>query len=70
MMKGIWQRFQARLTSGVRWLLILLVSAWMVTVIGDMSHLLNLNGWLALTGPAFWHGQVWRLVTYPLLPFG
>jgi membrane associated rhomboid family serine protease len=24
--------------------------------------------WLAVSGPNFWHGQVWELITYPLLP--
>ena len=66
----MWQRFQAMLTPGVRWLLILLVGAWLLTVIGGALHLFDLAGWLALSGPTFWHGQVWRLVTYPLLPFG
>ena len=32
--------------------------------------LFDLYNWLAVSGTKFWSGQVWRLVTYALLPVG
>jgi membrane associated rhomboid family serine protease len=58
------------LTPGVRVLLCLLAAVYLVAVIGRMIHAVDLYGWLALSGPDLWRGQVWRLVTYALLPAG
>lgn len=35
---------------------------------GKFSHAYDLYRWLGVSGPNFWHGQVWELITYPLLP--
>jgi membrane associated rhomboid family serine protease len=35
-----------------------------------MTHAFDLYGWLPLNGPKLWSGQIWRLVTYALLPAG
>jgi membrane associated rhomboid family serine protease len=69
-MRNAWQRFLAVLTPGVRVLLCLLAAVYLVAVIGRMIHAVDLYGWLALSGPDLWRGQVWRLVTYALLPAG
>ena len=69
-MRNAWQRFLAVLTPGVRVLLCLLAAVYLVAVIGRMIHAFDLYGWLALSGPDLWRGQVWRLVTYALLPAG
>jgi membrane associated rhomboid family serine protease len=69
-MKILWQRFLALLTPGVQWLLCLLAAMYLTAVIGKSIRAFDLYDWLALSGPKFWGGQVWRLVTYALLPAG
>ena len=69
-MNAFSQRLLAALTPGVRLLLVLFVGVYLTAVIGRGLHVFDLYGWLALSGPRFWDGQVWRLVTYSLLPFG
>jgi membrane associated rhomboid family serine protease len=69
-MKNSWQRFLSALTPGVRVLLGLLAAAYLAAIVGTMLHAYDLHGWLALSGPDLWHGQVWRLMTYALLPAG
>ena len=66
----LWQRFLANLTPGVRVVLTLWVAGGLAVVIGTMSHQFNPHLWLDLNGPRFWHGQIWRLITFPLLPMG
>jgi len=39
-------------------------------VTGKLTGRFDLGGWLALSGPTFWSGQIWRIVTYALLPAG
>ena len=67
-MKRIWHRFLASLTPGVRILLCLLSAVYLAAIIGKFSHAYDLYRWLALSGTNFWHGQVWQVVTHPLLP--
>ncbi len=69
-MKNFWHRFLATLTPGVRVLLGLLTAVWLVTVIGKSLNTYDLHDWLAVSGPMFWSGQIWRLVTYALVPTG
>jgi len=69
-MRNYWQRFLSTLTPGVRVLLCLLAAVYSAAIIGRLIHAFDLYGWLALSGPAFWRGQLWRLVTYVLLPVG
>jgi membrane associated rhomboid family serine protease len=64
------QRFFALLTPGAQVLLGLLAAAYLAAVIGKLIHAFDLYGWLALSGPKFWSGQIWRLLTYALLPAG
>jgi membrane associated rhomboid family serine protease len=67
-MKHFWHRFLASLTPGVRVLLGLSSAVYLAAVMGNYSHAYDLTRWLALSGPNFWHGQIWELITYPLLP--
>jgi len=67
-MKRIWHRFLASLKPGVRILLCLLSAVYLAAIIGKFSHAYDLYRWLALSGTNFWHGQVWQVVTHPLLP--
>lgn len=69
-MNPLWKNFLASLTPGVRWLLAVLTAAGLATVIGRLTHTFDLDGWLALSAQTFWHGQLWRLVTYAVLPAG
>lgn len=39
-------------------------------LLGRMTGLCDLYGYLGLDPSAVWRGEVWRLLTYPLLPFG
>jgi membrane associated rhomboid family serine protease len=67
-MQGLWQRFVSSLTPAVRWTL----SIWTIFFLLDLAlgffHIVDVGGWLMLTGPAILHGQVWRVATYALLP--
>ena len=67
-MARIWHRFWGPLTSGVRIVLMLLALAYASVWIGKLSSAFSPGSWLALSGLTFWHGQVWRLLTYALIP--
>jgi membrane associated rhomboid family serine protease len=67
-MRVAWHRFVAALTPGVRVLLSVLTLAYIAAVAGTFSHAYDIYPWLALSGPYFWHGRAWTIVTYALLP--
>jgi membrane associated rhomboid family serine protease len=67
-MRGLWQRFMSALTPGVRWALSVWTICYLLGIVLDFFSVANLHGWLMLTGPAFWHGQIWRLASYALAP--
>jgi membrane associated rhomboid family serine protease len=69
-MKRLWRRFLEALMPGTRTLLVLLVVVYGAAVAGSVTHSFNLAGWLTLSGPQFWSGQIWRLASYALLPAG
>lgn len=69
-MNSFWQRFTALLTPGTRALLVLLAGVYAAAVIGDLTHSFDLQSRLAASAPAFWHGQIWRVASYALLPNG
>jgi membrane associated rhomboid family serine protease len=69
-MKAWGERILAELTPGVRSVLGLLTAAWLVAVLGQALAGFHLDHWLVLNGPQFWQGELWRLVTYVLLPSG
>jgi membrane associated rhomboid family serine protease len=68
--KRLWRQFFSSLTPGVRILLGLLAAIYLLAVIGKVTRAFDLNDWLALSGQKFWRGQIWRLMTYVLLPAG
>jgi membrane associated rhomboid family serine protease len=67
-MKAAWHRFLAPLTPGVRVLLFVLAVTYVGAVTGIFSRSYNVYPWLGLNGWTFWHGCVWTIVTYALLP--
>jgi membrane associated rhomboid family serine protease len=67
-MRRFWNRFCAWLTPGVRTLLCILTVAYLATLLASFAHVCDLGGWLTLNSADFWRGQVWRMITYPLLP--
>lgn len=69
-MNLLWRRITAALTPGVRTLLLLLTGVALAALAGKWTHTVNLYRWLPASAPEFWHGQVWRIVTYALLPAG
>jgi membrane associated rhomboid family serine protease len=69
-MNQFFKGFLASLAPGARALLAVMTLVCLATFIGLWTHAFDLSGWLALTAQAFWHGQLWRLVTYAALPAG
>jgi membrane associated rhomboid family serine protease len=69
-MKHLWNRFLGSLTPGVRVLLTILSVLSVTAIVGRIIHFALLDQWLPVSGPLFWSGQLWRVVTYVLLPVG
>ena len=69
-MRQWWQRWLASLTPGVRGLLLFLTAVYVASLIGGLTKAFDLHAWLGLSGPKFWGGQIWRLVSYGWLPTG
>jgi membrane associated rhomboid family serine protease len=69
-MKSLWQRFTTNLTPGVRGVLILQTVVYLAAIVGALTNTFDLKDWLAASAPEFWHGQVWRIISYALLPTG
>lgn len=69
-MKNLGQKFTVALTPGVRGILILQTIFYLAASIGNLTSTFDLNLWLAASAPEFWHGQVWRIISYALLPVG
>jgi membrane associated rhomboid family serine protease len=67
-MNRIWHRVMASLTPGVRVILCLQTLTYLLALIGQVWGAWNLYRWVALSGPAFWSGRLWELVTYVFLP--
>jgi len=69
-MKTLWLRFTAALGPGVRALLSLLTAVYFLALAGHLTRTVDLYRWLPASAPQVCHGQIWRLVTYALLPAG
>jgi membrane associated rhomboid family serine protease len=67
-MRGLWQRFVSSLAPGVRWALSVWTALYLINFTAVYFNLASIGGWLMLTGPAVFHGQIWRLASYALLP--
>lgn len=66
-MPALVHRLLGSVTSGVRGVLMLLALGVLATPLTSGS-LFGSNGWLALSGPDFWSGRIWSIITYPLVP--
>lgn len=55
---------------GTAALLMAVLAVALAMEVGKLTHAFDLNQSLALTGPDFWRGQYWRILTYALLPGG
>lgn len=64
------QRFLQALPPGVRGVMLLLASAWMINLAGNLTDWFSLSYWAAWNSSAVWKGQVWRLATYCVIPAG
>ncbi len=69
-MRRIWQSVWGPLGPAVRGLLFVLAAVYVAALVGAYSHTYNLYDWLVLSGPRFRKGEVWRIVSYALLPAG
>jgi membrane associated rhomboid family serine protease len=69
-MRLFWERFRAALLPGTAALLMAMLTVALAAEVGKRTHAFDLNQLLALTGPDFWRGQYWRIITYALLPGG
>lgn len=69
-MKHFGQRLLASLTPGVRVLLGGMTIIYLAAIVGNATHTFDLYRWFAMNAPDFWHGQVWRIISYVLLPAG
>src|SRR4029078_12807127 len=67
-MAHAWHHFLAPLKPGVRVILAILAVMYGALLVGRFTHSYYLYSWLALNPPAFWHGRVWEILTYALLP--
>jgi len=67
-MRELWQRFILSLTPGVRWAVSIWTALFLAAIVLGALKVINLAGWLGFSGPDLWHGQVWRLLSYALLP--
>jgi membrane associated rhomboid family serine protease len=64
------QQFLGLLTPGVRILLGVLTLVYLVALAGKLTTAFHCDDWLSLSARQFWDGQVWRLLTYALIPAG
>ncbi len=69
-MKKFQQQFLNSLTPGVSVLIALLGLVYLAVIAAKMTGTADLLEWIPLTGPQFRNGQVWRVVTYALVPAG
>ena len=69
-MKQLWQRISGAITPGVRGILMVWVGMFLALLVGKLTQAYDLERWLAVNRAGFWHGQIWRVVTYAFLPTG
>jgi membrane associated rhomboid family serine protease len=69
-MKSILRNFFWNHSPGVRWLMLVFGSSYLVAVAGGLTHLFNLYQWVGLSTEALGRGQIWRLLTCGLTPPG
>jgi membrane associated rhomboid family serine protease len=67
-MKSAWQTFLTWLTPGVRMILLCLAVTAALALAGKWTHTCDVSGWLTASAHGFWHGQIWRIFSYALVP--
>jgi membrane associated rhomboid family serine protease len=69
-MKNLFKNLYSSQTAGARLVLLTYALGFPLALAGLYSHTFDLYGWLALVPALVWKGQVWRMVSYALLPGG
>ncbi len=69
-MKNLFKNFFTSLPLGARLLVLVYLLAFPLALAGNYSHTFDLYLWLGLSPAKVWEGQVWRVLTYGLLPAG
>ena len=67
-MKNIFKNFFASLPLGAKLLVLTYVCVFPIAYLGLATHTFDVYGWLALCPALVWKGQVWRVLTWGLLP--
>jgi membrane associated rhomboid family serine protease len=62
------KRVGSAISPGVRGLILLLLATYVAALAGRFTGAYDLEGWLVLVPRGVLSGQVWRLITYSLLP--
>jgi len=69
-MKNLFKNLFTSLPLGPRLIVLIYAVAFPVAYAGNAAHAFNLYAWLGLCPALVWKGQVWRMLTYGLLPAG
>jgi len=69
-MKKLFHNIYSSQILGARMILLTYALGFPLALIGHYTHTFNLYEWLGLTPALVWKGQVWRVVSYTLLPGG
>jgi membrane associated rhomboid family serine protease len=67
-MKNLFKNFFASLPLGAKLLVLTYVCVYPIAYLGLATHSFNLYGGLGLCPALVWKGQVWRVLTWGLLP--
>jgi len=67
-MKRTFRQFLAPLSAGVVTILMVLTVFYLLTLVCVLTKTWSLFSWLGLQGEGFWHGKLWTIVTYALIP--
>jgi len=67
-MRSTLQRLVGPITPGTLVILGVLTFFFILRLVGSFTRLFDTMDWFALTGPGFWKGRVWTMVTYALVP--
>ena len=69
-MKTLFKNFFASLPLGPRLLVLIYAVAFPIAYAGLATHAFDLYAWFGLSPALVWKGEVWRVLTYGLLPGG
>lgn len=68
--KNLFKNFIASMPVGPRLLILIYAIAFPLAYAGSALHVFDLYAWFGLCPALVWKGQVWRVLTYGLLPAG